>query len=70
MTPDACIRAIAIKGFAQPQGVADVVLSTPADVQPILDALVVDGLVAPSAGAYRLTESGRTVPLHSWPTNR
>ncbi|MEA2633115.1 MAG: pyruvate, orthophosphate dikinase, partial [Chloroflexota bacterium] len=58
VTPDACIRAIAIKGFAQPQGVADVVLSTPAEVQPVLDALVADGLVAPSAGAFRLTEAG------------
>ena len=55
---DACLRAIGIKGFAQPQGVADVVLAKPEDVQPILDALVADGLVAPSAGALRLTDSG------------
>ncbi len=58
VTPDACLRAIGIKGFAQPQGVADVVLATPDEVQPVLDALVADGLVAPSAGALRLTESG------------
>ena len=58
VTPDACIRAIGVKGFAQPQGVADVVLATPEDVQPVLDALVADGLVAPSAGAFRLTEAG------------
>ena len=43
MTPDDCLRAIAIKGFAPIQGVADAVLSTPDDVQPILDQLVVDG---------------------------
>ena len=58
VTPDACLRAIAIKGFAQPQGVADVVLSTAEAVQPVLDALIAEGLVAPSAGAFRLTESG------------
>jgi pyruvate, orthophosphate dikinase len=57
-SPDACVRAIAIKGFAQPQGVADVVLSSPEVVQPILERLVADGLAAPSAGAYRLTETG------------
>jgi pyruvate,orthophosphate dikinase len=58
-SPDACLHAISIKGFAQPQGVADVVLSSPEVVQPILDRLVADGLVAPSAGAYRLTEAGK-----------
>ena len=58
VSPDACLRAIGIKGFAQPQGVADVVLARPEDVRPVLDALVADGLVAPSAGALRLTESG------------
>jgi pyruvate,orthophosphate dikinase len=58
VTSDACLRAIGIKGFAQPQGVADVVLATPDDVKLVLDALVADGLVAPAAGALRLTESG------------
>ena len=58
VTPDAVLRAIGIKGFAQPQGVADVVLATPDEVRPVLDALVADGFVAPSAGALRLTESG------------
>jgi pyruvate,orthophosphate dikinase len=55
---DACLRAIGIKGLAQAQGVADVVLASFEDVQPILDALVADGLVQPSAGALRLTDSG------------
>jgi pyruvate, orthophosphate dikinase len=58
VTPDTCLRAIAIKGFATAQGVADVALSTPNDVQSILDQLLVDGLASTSAGAYRLTESG------------
>ncbi len=56
--PDDCIRAIAIKGFAPLQGLADAVLSTPDVVQPIVDQLALDGLVAMAAGAYRLTESG------------
>jgi len=57
-TPDDCLRAIAIKGFAPLQGLADAVLSTVGDVQPIVDQLVLDGLVATVAGAYRLTEAG------------
>ncbi|MDQ2965472.1 MAG: PEP-utilizing enzyme, partial [Chloroflexota bacterium] len=59
VTPDDCIRAMAIKGLAPVQGVADVVLSTPDDVQPILDQLLIDGLAAWVAGAYQLTESGK-----------
>jgi pyruvate, orthophosphate dikinase len=59
VTPDDCLRAIAIKGFAPVQGVADVVMSTPNDLQPILDQLVIDGLAVSVAGAYRLTEPGK-----------
>ena len=59
-TPDDCLRAIAIKGFAPVGGVADAILSTPDVVQPILDQLAIDGLVATVAGAYRLTETGTT----------
>ena len=59
VTLDDCIRAMAIRGLALIQGVADVVLSTPDDVQPILDQLMIDGLAASVAGAYRLTESGK-----------
>lgn len=58
VTADDCIQALAIKGFAQTQGVADAVLSTPDEVQPIIDQLAADGLVATAAGAYRLTEAG------------
>lgn len=60
VTPDDCLRAIAIKGFAPCQGVADAVLVTPDDAGPIVDQLVVDGLAAMVAGAYRLTEAGTT----------
>jgi len=58
VTPDACLRIIAIKGFATTQAIADAAGSTPDDVQPIVDALVGDRLVTTSAGALRLTESG------------
>ena len=59
VTPDDCLRAIAIKGFAPIQGVADALLSSPDDVQPIVDQLVVEGLVASAAGAYRLSDEGK-----------
>jgi len=58
VAPDDCLRAIGIKGFAQIKGVADAVLCTPEVVEPILDQLAIDGLIATVAGAYRLTESG------------
>ena len=57
-TADDCVRALAIKGLAQAEAVADFVLSTPDEVRTILDQLVADGLVASVAGAYKLTESG------------
>jgi pyruvate,orthophosphate dikinase len=60
VTPDDCLIPLAIKGLAPAQGVADAVLSTPDDVTPILDQLVVDGLATTVAGAYRLSESGTT----------
>jgi pyruvate,orthophosphate dikinase len=73
VTPDVCLRAIAIKGFAPLQGVADAVLSTPDEVQPILDQLVGGGLVATVAGTYRLMEPGatraadlRAAEQHAW----
>jgi pyruvate,orthophosphate dikinase len=58
VTSDDCLRALAIKGLAPTQGVADVVLSTPDEVQQILDQLAIDGLATTVAGAFRLTETG------------
>ena len=40
------------------QAVADAILATPADVEPILDQLAIDGLTTTVAGAHRLTEEG------------
>ena len=57
-TVDDVLRMLGIKGFAMTQGAADALLSTAAHVQALLDGLLVDGLVASVAGAYRLTEPG------------
>jgi pyruvate,orthophosphate dikinase len=57
-TPDDCLRTLAIKGFAQLQGVADAVSSTPDAVRPIVDQLLIDGLAATVGGAYRPTAAG------------
>lgn len=58
VTADDCVRAIAIRGFATAEGVADATVSPVEVVGPILDRLSAEGLVSTSAGAFRLTESG------------
>jgi pyruvate,orthophosphate dikinase len=55
---DACIRAVAVKGFAPLEGLADALVSNRDAVRPIADQLVADGLAARTAGAYRLTDAG------------
>jgi pyruvate,orthophosphate dikinase len=58
VTPERCLRVIALKGFAQQQAIADALLTTPEGLQPALDALVADGSATTVAGAYRLTDDG------------
>jgi pyruvate,orthophosphate dikinase len=58
--PDRVVRAIAIKGFALPEAVADAVLAASEDVSPVVDRLVAGGLVDAAAGAFRLTDAGRS----------
>ena len=58
--PDRVVRAIAIKGFAPLEGIADAVASTPDEVRPVVDDLVAEGLVQSTAGAYKLSEAGRS----------
>ena len=60
LTADRCLQVISIKGFAQPGAIAEAVLAVPADVEPILDRLATDGLIASSAGALKLTDAGTT----------
>ncbi len=58
VTSDACLRSIAIKGFASAQAVADAVLATLDQVQAAIDQAIVDDLVVSAAGAYKLTAHG------------
>ncbi len=58
VTAEGCLRAVAIKGFAQLTGLAEAMLATPEEVRPIVDQLAIDGLVRSAAGAFRLTEAG------------
>jgi pyruvate,orthophosphate dikinase len=58
--PDTVLQIIAIKGFAPLEGIADAVLSSADDVRPVVDDLVAEGLVEATAGAYKLSEAGRT----------
>jgi pyruvate, orthophosphate dikinase len=59
VTPDAVLRALAIKGFATADGIGDALLCAAAEVQPVMDGLIAAGLVEPSAGAFRLTPAGK-----------
>jgi pyruvate,orthophosphate dikinase len=52
------VRVLAIKGLAQPQALADALLTTPDALKPVLDRLAADGSVSSVAGAYRLTDTG------------
>ena len=56
--PDACVRAIGIKGLATAEALAAAVRGEPADIPAAVSDLVDRGLVAVSGGAYRLTSAG------------
>jgi pyruvate,orthophosphate dikinase len=56
--PDACLRAIGIKGMATADAVALAVGGAPAGVAATVNELIDRGFVASTAGAYRLTTSG------------
>jgi len=56
--PDACVRAIGIKGVATADALASAVPGRPADITAALSDLVDRGLVAVSGGGYRLTGAG------------
>ncbi|MFL5777646.1 MAG: hypothetical protein ACJ761_01770, partial [Chloroflexota bacterium] len=57
---DRVLRVVAIKGFAPLEGIADAVLATPDRVGPVVDDLASHGLVESAAGAYKLTDAGRS----------
>ena len=59
-TSDDCIHAVGIKGMAPAEAVASALLSTPEVVKPLLDGLVGERFAVTVAGAYRLTDAGRS----------
>jgi pyruvate,orthophosphate dikinase len=56
---DDVIRRLGTKGFGTGATIADALLADATLVSRLLDQLVVDGLVATVAGAYRLTDAGK-----------
>ncbi|MGZ6327699.1 MAG: pyruvate, phosphate dikinase [Candidatus Limnocylindrales bacterium] len=52
-------RALLVRGYVTPEGVAAALLCPPEGVQPPLDRLVADGLAECTAGTFRLTEAGK-----------
>jgi pyruvate, orthophosphate dikinase len=56
---DDVIRRLSTKGFGTGQTIADALLADPVEVGKLLDQLVVDGVAATVAGAYRLTDAGK-----------
>jgi pyruvate,orthophosphate dikinase len=58
-TLDGCIRVLSTKGFATAANVGDALLASAEAAQSLLDQLVVDGVAASVAGAYRLTDGGK-----------
>ena len=58
VTLDTCVRRLGTKGFATTPSLAEALLTSSEAVQPLLDQLLVDGLAASVAGAYRLTDAG------------
>jgi pyruvate,orthophosphate dikinase len=56
---DDVIRRLSTKGFGTGATIADALLADPEVVGKLLDQLVVDGVAASVAGAYRLTDAGK-----------
>ncbi len=60
-TADDVLRALVVKGYATPEGVATALLATPEEMSELLDRLVADGLAEMAAGSFRLTADGKNV---------
>src|SRR4029079_6011351 len=59
VTPDDCLRVLAIKGLATLEGLAEAAGSGPDVVRPAIDRLLDAALIEMTAGTYRLTGAGR-----------
>jgi pyruvate,orthophosphate dikinase len=58
---DDVLRALVVKGYATPEGIATALLCTPEEASSLLDRLVADGLAEIVAGSFRLTGDGKAV---------
>jgi pyruvate,orthophosphate dikinase len=61
VTPDDGLRALAVKGYATPEGLGTALLISPEDASAVLDRLVADGLAEMAAGSFRLTADGKAI---------
>jgi pyruvate,orthophosphate dikinase len=61
ITADDVLRALLVKGYATPEGLASALLSTTEEMSALLDRLVADGLARMSAGSFRLSPDGREI---------
>ena len=59
VTTDLAIRALAIKGYASPEALAQALLTTKDEAQALLDRLMADGLAEIAVGSFRLTAAGK-----------
>jgi pyruvate,orthophosphate dikinase len=55
------LRALVVKGYATPEGIATAILCTADEASALLDRLVADGLAEVAAGSFRLTADGKAV---------
>ena len=60
-TTDDAIRALAIKGYCDPAGLAGALGCAPEEAAALLDLLVAEGLAELAAGSFRLTPDGKAV---------
>ncbi len=61
ITADDVLRALVVKGYATPEGIATAILCTADEASGLLDRLVADGLAEVAAGSFRLTADGKAV---------
>ena len=61
VTADDVLRALLIKGFGTPDGMAPALLSTPDEMGSLLDRMVADGLAELAGGMFRLTPDGQAI---------
>ncbi|HEU4894207.1 MAG TPA: hypothetical protein VFT85_00090, partial [Acidimicrobiia bacterium] len=60
-TPEAVIRALHIKGFANVEALASVLLASPDAVGPVAQALLEDGRLKTMGDMFSLSEEGRAI---------